>query len=217
MSLKRSVMEPAQTKRQTISYIILWLVPTWTELAIYLFITFFTIFLCSQDFINGLLFASGDFNPIRAAVASIDSLLTHVVGEKIAGSLSLAIFWGIVGLAVNVLWWLGSNFSTELNNDLVFSKYVHPKGTDPRLQLREFIERTVIRTVVAIIAVVYTNFVISQTLPRLTARYADILKHWSFGAKWQSLLFAIIIEVLILHGFVVLTRVILLRKQVFGA
>jgi hypothetical protein len=210
-------MDDTQTKRQNLIYVLLWLVPTWTELAIYLFITFFTIFLCSQDFINSLLFASGDFNPMRAGIASIDGLLTHVVGERVAGSLSLAIFWGTIGLLVNVLWWLGSNFSTELNNDLVFSKYIHPKGSDPQSQLREFIERTAIRTVVAIIGIVYTNFIISQTLPRLTTRYANILKHWDFASKWQSLLLAVVIEILVLHGFVVLTRIILLRKQVFSS
>lgn len=204
-----------ESKQQNALYILLWLIPSWTELAIYIFITFFTVFLCSQDFINSLLFAQGDFNPIRAAIASIDSLLTHFIGEKLAGSLSLGIFWGMVGLFVNVLWWLGSNFSTELNNDLVFSKYVHPKDADPNSQLREFIERTVIRTVVAVIGILYANFVISQAFPRITNRFADLLKHWSFSDKWVSMLYAIFAEILILHGFVVLTRMILLRKQVF--
>ncbi len=204
-------------KNNNFIYVLLWLIPTWVELAVYLFITFFTVFLCSQDFINGLLYASGDFNPIRAGIASIDGLLQHFLGEKVSGSISLALFWGTVGLVVNLIWWLGSNFSTELNNDLVFSKYVHPKDSDPKSQLREFIEKTAIRTTVAVVIIVYINFVLSQGLPRLTHRFADILKHWTFAGQWKRMLLAIIGEVIMLHLFVVLTRVILLRKQVFSS
>lgn len=198
-------------------YVLLWLVPTGVEIAVYFFITFFTIVLCSQDIINNVLFATGDFNPIRAGIASIDSLLQHILGEKVAGSLSLGIFWGAVGLIVNLLWWLGSNFSTELNNDLVFSKYVHPRDTDPKSQLREFTERTLIRTAVAVVAILYTNFVLSQGLPRIATRFADILKDWSFSTQLWPMVLTIFFEILMLHAFVVLARMILLRKQIFSS
>ncbi len=198
-------------------YVLLWLVPTGVEIAVYFFITFFTIILCSQDIINSLLFATGDFNPIRAGIASIDSLLQHILGEKAAGSLSLGIFWGAVGLIVNLLWWLGSNFSTELNNDLVFSKYIHPRDSDPKSQLREFIEKTLIRTAVAVLAILYTNFVLSQGLPRIATRFADILKDWSFSTQLWPMVVTIFFEILMLHVFVVLARMILLRKQVFSS
>lgn len=204
-------------RKTNLQYMLLWLVPTGVEVAVYVFITFFTVILCSQDIINNLLFATGDFNPIRAGIASIDSLLQHFLGEKIAGSLSLGIFWGTVGLLVNLLWWLGSNFSTELNNDLVFSKYVHPKDADPKTQLREFIERTAIRTTVAVITLLYTNFFLSQGLPHIATRFADIIKNWDFGLQWWPMLVTIFTEILMLHVFVVLTRIILLRKQVFSS
>lgn len=211
-------LESLMAERQNnFKYVLLWLLPTWTELIIYLFFVFFTALLCSQDFVNSLLFSSGDFNPIRAGIASIDGLLQHFLGEKLAGGLSLGIFWGIVGLAVNLLWWLGNNFSTELNNDLVFSKYVHPRDTDPNSQLRELIIRTLVRTVTAIIGLSYLNFTLSQGLPSITNRFADMFKNWSSASQWQELIFLIFYEVLLLHGFVVLTRLILLRKQVFSA
>lgn len=203
--------------RNSFKYVLMWLVPTGVEVAVYLFITFFTIILCSQDIINNLLFASGDFNPIRAGIAGIDSLLQYFLGEKIAGSLSLAIFWGMVGLIVNLLWWLGSNFSTELNNDLVYSKYVHPQDTDPKSQLREFIEKTVIRTTVAVIALIYANFFVSQGLPGIATRYADIISSWDFATQIVPMLTTIFFELLMLHAFVVLARMILLRKQILNS
>ncbi len=204
-----------ESKQNNYINVILWLVPTGVELAVYIFITFFTIILCSQDFVSSLFFVTGDFNPIRSAIGSIDGLLEKFVGEKVAGSLSLGIFWGAVGLLVNLLWWLGANFSTELNNDLVFSKYVHPKDIDPKSQLRELIQKTIIRTSVAVLALLYVNYFISQGLPRISARYAKTFQEWSITGDWKSLLITAASEILMLHIFVVLFRIILLRKQVF--
>lgn len=193
----------------------LWLLPSGIEIAFYIFITAVSFLASSMDIVRELLFVSGDFNPIRSAIASIDTLLQNFVGERIAGSLSLAIFWGIVGLFVNLLWWLGSNFSTELSNDLVFSKYVHPSNADPKSHLREFFQRTFIRTTVAIIAIIYTNFFFSQGLPRISATYADVIANWSTTKDIKSAIVAIIAEIVMLHIFVVLARLLLLRKTVF--
>jgi hypothetical protein len=168
-----------------------------------------------MDIVRELLFVSGDFNPIRTAIASIDTLLQNFVGERIAGSLSLAIFWGIIGLIVNLIWWLGSNFSTELSNDLVFSKYVHPTNSDPKAHLREFFERTLIRTTVAIIAIVYTNYFLSQGLPRISATFSDVINNWSTNKDYVSVIVAFIAEIFMLHIFVILARLLLLRKQIF--
>lgn len=193
----------------------LWLLPSGIELAFYIFITAVTFVVSSMDIVRDLLFVTGDFNPIRSAIAFIDTLLQNFVGERIAGSLSLAIFWGIIGLIVNLIWWLGSNFSTELSNDLVFSKYVHPSNADPKSHLREFLQRTIIRTTVAIIAIVYTNYFLSQGLPRISATFADVINNWSTSKDYLSALVAIIAEIVMLHMFIILARLLLLRKQIF--
>lgn len=204
-----------ESTRKRIHLAILWILPSGIEIALYIFIAVVTLAASSMDVVRSLLFVSGDFNPIRSGIASVDALLQHFVGEKVAGSLSLGIFWAIVGLIVNVLWWIGSNFSTELSNDLVFSKYVHPRDTDPRAHLREFVQRTVIRTTVAIIAIVYINFYFSQGLPRVTANYADVINKWSTYKDIKTIIFTSLAQIVMLHVFVVLTRLILLRKQIF--
>jgi len=201
--------------RKRLHLALLWILPSGIEIALYIFLVAVTFAVSGMDVVRSLLFVSGDFNPIRLGVASIDVLLQRFVGEKIAGSLSLGIFWAIVGLIVNVLWWLGSNFSTELSNDLVFSKYVHPRDTNPRAQLREFIERTVIRTCVAIIAIIYINFFFSQGLPRVTANFAEVINNWSTYKDIKTILITSVAQIFMLHIFVVLTRLILLRKQIF--
>lgn len=196
-----------------ISVFLYWITPTAIEITSYIFLTFLTIFLCSQDFIDTILFAVGDFNPIRAGVGYIDLLLRQFVGDKIAGSLSLGLFWGLVGVIVNVIWWLWSSFSTELNNDLVFSRYVHPKNTDPKSQLKAFIERSVVRAVVAIVGLLYVNYVVSSGWPSISNRFAEILRDWELGAQWGALIITALAEILMFHMLVVLTRLVLLRKR----
>ena len=197
--------------------VVLWLTPSGVEIAFYIFLTFATFVLSSFDLVKSSLSVTGDFNPIRSGIGVVDSLLQHFVGEKVAGSLSLAIFWGLIGLTVNVIWWLGSNFSTELNNDLVFSKYVHPKDTDPREQLRVFAIRTFIRTIVAISGILYLNFFLSDGLPRLTTRYAAVIGSWSNSQQYLLATTTILFQILMLHIFIVLIRLILLRKKAFDS
>lgn len=204
---------PTTTKR--FKLLLFWLLPSGIEIAFYIFITAITFLVSSMDIVKEVLYVGGDFNPIRSAIASIDALLQHFVGEKIAGSLSLAIFWGIIGLIVNLIWWVGSNFSTELSNDLVFSKYVHPKNIDPRSQLREFIQRTIVRTTVAIIAIVYTNYFLSQGLPKISSNFSKIITDWDVSKNFYLLAITVISEIIMLHIFVILMRLLLLRKQIF--
>jgi hypothetical protein len=204
-----------ESSKNRIKQVFFWFMPSIIEVSIYIFLTVVTFVMSGQDIVKDLLFVTEDFNPIRSGIASIDGVLQNIVGERVAGSLSLAIFWGTVGLFVNLLWWLGSNFSTELNNDLVFSKYVHPEHTDPKAQLREFITKTFIRTTVFIIGVVYINFFFSQGLPRVSMQFGDIIKFWEYNKDIKVILITFLSQIVMLHAFVVLTRLLLLRKQIF--
>lgn len=198
--------------KEDIKAVLGWLVPSGTQVAVYVFIVFFTAVLCSQETINELFFSQNDFNPIRGIIGYIDTALQKIAGEKVAGALSLGIFWGAIGLLVNFIWWVGSSFSTELSNDLVFSKYVHPRGADQKAPIREFVIRAAIRAIAGIAGILYLNFVISSGLPSIADRFAEIFNDWDLGLQWQSLLIAIFLELIMLHGIVVLTRVMLLRR-----
>ncbi len=202
--------------KNRITQILIWLTPTTLEVCLYLFIGVATIALSNISLVRDVLYATGDFNPIGSAVDSITQLLERLVGERVAGSLSLAIFWGLVGLVINGLWWVASNFSTELNNDLVFSNYVHPKNYDPKSPLREFLSRSIFRAAMAIVFFFYINFVVREALPHLTTRFNQIIAHWDKHKTISGLIFGVLAEILMLHTFVVLTRLMLLRKQVFN-
>ena len=204
------------TSRENIKQAIFWLMPNGIEILIYLFITGATLILSGVDRLKDLLFVSGDFNPIRLGISGIDLLLTRLVGEKLAGTLSLAIFWALVGVVVNLIWWAGSNVTTEINEDLEFSKYVHPSGVDPQSQIQDFSKKIALRTAVAVIGLLYFNYFISTGLPHVNQSYSKVINNWSTNKDIKTLLIAIATEILLLHVFVVLTRVMLLRKRVFS-
>ena len=205
-----------RTYKQQITQTLLWLLPTGIETALYAFFSFITIILSISSSIKNFLYFSGGFNPISAATDSINQLLVHFIGERIAGSLSLAIFWGLIGLLINVLWWVFSNFSTELNNDLVFSSYVHPRSSDPRQPLKEFIEKSAIRVSVGIVLVFYLNFVISSAIPAIISRYSLVISDWSKHRHILTAILTFVFEILVFHVFVILVRLLTLRKQVFS-
>ena len=203
------------TPLEKIKQIVKWLMPNGIEILFYIFITGATIILSGVDRLKDLLFVSGDFNPIRLAISGIDSALQQLVGQKVAASLSLAIFWGLVGVLVNILWWLGSNVTSEINNDLAFSKYIHPSGVDPQSQLRDFLKKAALRTFVAVIGLLYFNYFVSTGLPHVNSQYREVIGNWSTNKDIQTMATAIITELLLLHIFVVLSRIMLLRKRVF--
>ena len=204
------------TSRDNIKQAFFWLMPNGIEILVYIFITGATLILSGVDRLKDLLFVSGDFNPIRLGISGIDLLLTRLVGEKLAGTLSLAIFWALVGVVVNLIWWAGSNVTTEINEDLEFSKYVHPSGVDPQSQIQDYSKKIALRTAVAVIGLLYFNFFISAGLPYVNQRYSKVINSWSTNKDFKTLIIAITIEILLLHVFVVLTRVMLLRKRVFS-
>lgn len=205
-----------ETQKNRIFQALLWFLPTWLELALYVFISGATVVISNLVSLKQFFYVGDDFNPISSAIDSINLLVAQVVGERIAGSLSLAIFWGLVGVGINIIWVVVANFSTELNNDLVFSNYVHPKTADPKEPLRDFTRRFIFRFGVTLVFLFYCNFVFQAVAPSITTKYAYLIKHWSEQAQYGSLALAILSQIFVLHGFVVLTRLLLLKKQVFN-
>ena len=97
-----------------------------------------------------------------------------------------------------------------------FSKYVHPSGVDPQSQIQDFSKKIALRTAVAVIGLLYFNFFISTGLPYVNQSYSKVINNWSTNKDFKTLIIAVTIEILLLHVFVVLTRVMLLRKRVFS-
>jgi hypothetical protein len=78
--------------KNRLTQVIFWFLPTWTELAIYIFLAIITIAISNMSFIREFLYASNDFNPIRDAINSIDVVLQRIVGGR---GLGMG-FWDVI-------------------------------------------------------------------------------------------------------------------------
>lgn len=203
-------------RQERIYQTILWLLPTWAETVVYFFLSVATMALSSQSFLKSWLYVPKDFNIFREVLHSIDSFLPRILGERIGGSLSLGIFWGFIGMIVYLIIWLFMNFSTELNNELVLSKYVHPTNTAPQPHVRQFIAKLVFRMFVLVIMVFYINLILGSLLPFFGTKYRLVIAEWSkHNYLVSTLLLTIAGQMLSLHAITVLVRLLLLRKRVF--
>lgn len=200
---------------QQIKLAVLWVLPTPLEIFIYVFITAVAFALSNVSFIRDVLFAPSDFNLQTAVLGSINDLLQRLVGERIAASLSLAFFWGLVGMLVYVVLWLGQNFSTEFSNDLAMTKYVHPRGADPASPLRNFISLTMFRIVIFIIFVFYINLCIRVLVPLWLTQFRDVIQNWPKSEYFLDAAMAAAGQIVMLHGTVVFARLLFLRKRLF--
>ena len=195
----------------------LWLLPTTIEFSLYIFVCLLTAIVSNIAVIKKFLYFTDDFHPISAAVGSIDQLLTQLIGERLAGSMSLAIFWGLVGVGINIIWVVAVNFSTELNNDLVYSTYVHPRHTNPRSPLYQFITRSIFRFGVIFTLIFFLNYAVQVVLPVVTTHYSIAITSWTNNIYYASVLLSIIFEMATLHVIVILFRLLTLRKQLFSS
>lgn len=207
-------MSPAKTR---LIQTTLWLLPTWIELFVYVAVVGATLFVSNSVSLARWLFVPQNFSLIGSITGSIDELLQRLVGERIAASLSLAIFWGLVGMLVYVIIWLISNFSTELNNDLILSKYVHPRAANLESPIKQFFSKFLFRTAIVFVMIFYINLMVRVFLPLITAEFNIVLTEWPKHKSIRTLIICLLAELILLHGFVVLTRLLTLRKRVFSS
>jgi hypothetical protein len=192
----------------------LWLLPTSVELVVYLFLSIVTLSLSNSSTLRELFFISPDFDLISAVLQSISDLVQLAVGDQLAAPLSLAIFWALVGMVVYIFIWVGGNFSTELSNDLALTKYIHPRGVDPRSPLRDLISKTIFRFVMVIILIFYTNITTRVLIPLWISRYRIVLEEWPRHLRMRTVIMTLLGQMLTLHLFIVITRLIFLKKRV---
>jgi hypothetical protein len=147
---------------------------------------------------------------------SINDLIQRFVGDHVARSAVVAIFWALVGLAVYLLIWALINYSDEFGSDLAATGYVHPKNVNTTAPLIYFITRIAFQIFSLLLLVFYINFLIGVLIPRLGVFYQTSTKLWPSTNSLENGLIGIIGEFAIIHVIVVLIRFLLLRKRIFG-
>ncbi len=202
-------------RQERILQSLFWMLPTWPELIVYLFLSLCTFALSSQAFLKSWLYVPKDYSFFAEILRSIDTLLPKLLGERIGSSLPLGVFWGAIGMVVYVMIWIFSNFSTELNNELVLSKYVHPRNIRPQPHVRQFITKTIFRIFIGILFILYANICFRVLFPLWASYYQQVIANWGSQHLYNMFIWSLLGQMLTLHGFTIFTRLFLLRKRVF--
>lgn len=197
-----------------IKQILSWLAPTGAEVFIYLFIAVASLVLSNADFFKELLLVPRDFSPLESGGNWLNTLVENWLGERAAG-VSTAIFWGVIGAVVYLLFWLATNFKTELGNDLAITHWAHPANTDAKSPLKIFIETMVVRLLAVYLLLIYISYLLNRAWPSWAENYSAAWDNWPQWKYIWSAILTVVAQMVVLHGFVVLSRLIFLKKRLF--
>jgi hypothetical protein len=202
-------------RKSKIQQILLWLVPSSTEMIVFSSFVVLTIIASNASFLREFLYTPKDFNAIELVLTSINDLLQRFVGDTITSSGVVAIFWALVGLLVYLIIWVAMNFSTELDNDLAMTRYVHPAGVDTKQPLRSLVAKTIFRAGAIVVLVFYINVVVIALMPYFGGLFYEAGLVW-FGTESLKLVVqGSVLMIISLHFFAVLVRAVVLRKRIF--
>ncbi len=205
-----------RNQKDNLTSITAWLLPSGTELALLVGFSLLTVATHNTTFFRNVIFLPQNFQLKSAVLNSLSNLLQLLVGDHIARSAVVAIFWALVGLFVYILIWLTMNFSSELSNDLALTKWVHPRNIDTRSPLRNFLSRVSFQLVVLFFLIFYLNLIVGSLLPYIGGMFHIAIRDWPRPQAIKYALVGVVIEMVVLHVFVVLVRTVTLRKRVFG-
>ena len=190
--------------------------PSGSQLLITIIFGILTMLFSNVDFFKNFIYVPDNFNLLTAMLDSLDSLIEALVGDQIARSGVVAIFWALTGLLVYILIWLTLNFSNELGNDLATTKYVHPKNVDTRSPLRDLVSKISFQAMSLALLVFYINFLLTVLLPYVGDMFRNTIDQWPSLESFKYLCLGMITELITLHVFVILVRALTLRKRIFG-
>lgn len=196
---------------------LLWLLPTPVETILYVLVAGITVAFGNIETLRAFFYISDQIGFRTAILGSLDNLLAQVLGEQAAFTLVTAAFWGVIGMSVYVLIWLLGNFSTELSNDLIIRKFMHPRGADTYEPLKWLILKLVFHIFVILLMVFYLHLFVTVLLPGWMNQYAELVRYWPSSEHIYGFLKTFLSQMLGLHVIVVLCRLLLLRKRVFDS
>jgi hypothetical protein len=194
--------------------ILKWLSPNPLNTIIYSSIILLCLILSNVTNLQEAANTTGGLDIKGSVLNFIDTGLADLLGIEIASGLANAIFWGLIGLVTYSGLVLLGRFFSELEDDLAVTKYVYPAGSDNYGQLKRFLMISAERIIAIILLVVYLRALFDVWFSNWLRVYEDSLRHWPPGTDaLVRLSLTIVVHFIAMHGVVILTRLILLRKQ----
>lgn len=195
---------------------LVWLLPTGLEAIMYIILSLATLAVSNFGFIKSIFSVPEDFSLKTAVLGSIQQLLEYVIGEETVANLINYFFWALLGIFLYTLFLVISNFSSDLGNNLS-KHYFRPPGTNRRTLIRVFVEKHVFQLIMVLFFVIYINVLVTASFPLWTTRYAEVIQHWTEFTYIKDALLALLTQIVCLHGFVVIARLVFMRKRLLGS
>lgn len=203
-------------KKNPFLQILIWLMPTGIELIVYSTLALITLAASNIGVFKDLFMLENNFNIYHLVIGSLEDLLTHLVGQHNAANIVSGVFWGIIGMFIYTFLWLSGNFSTELSNDLAITQYVHPKGVDTYSPLKHLVLRIIFQISIGILLIFYINLLVRVLMSVWTTEFSTLASNWLQIRSISRATIAFVSQILGLHIFTILVRLLTLRKRVFG-
>jgi hypothetical protein len=145
---------------------------------------------------------------------SINNSVSNVLGLNGNNTLFFYIFWAIVGLAVYGVLHIVLSKLSELSDDLNLRHNIWPDQRLRNRPLQRFVEISLFRVFIFILLFLYIKAAFGFMLRPIGQIWAD--NSWLENSNFLKYTFVFLVQVLLLHGLVVLLRLLLLRKRLTG-
>jgi ABC-type antimicrobial peptide transport system permease subunit len=189
------------------------LLPTPAEAICYAIVSALTLILQNVQVLKDYLAVPGQLHFGSSILDALNQWLNKLVGENIANTVSLSLFWVVVGIGIYFLIEGIIVIFNELGEDMRERTYIWPKGADKNTDLRLFARRSVFRVTIGIILIIYLSNVVGFFLS--DSKSGDFAQ-WLHDNPYLGLAVLFFGECLALHGITVLLRFLLLKRRVFN-
>ncbi|HUC87997.1 MAG TPA: hypothetical protein VMR95_02515 [Candidatus Binatia bacterium] len=165
-----------------------------------------------------VIYLSSKLNNLQQGVRStfhlFGSWFINLVGSNRVNSLAIYIFWLAAGVVVWFILKAAASNVNELIDDLNLRKYIWPKQAEHNRPLIGFIEHSLFRLAILIVLLFYIQRVVGNLFGLFTNGSPHI--SWINNHIAVEAAFIFLSWVVVLHGFVILLRLIALKTRLFS-
>lgn len=150
-----------------------------------------------------------NFDATEIIFGWLNDFLARAVGQRAADVIVLSAAWLIVGIFVYMLLHALAMSVVELKNDIDERRYVWPHGANRNEPVRRWAFGFGLRVILGLLIIAY----IARWLPYIVGYdVPHVFGLEQYGIWWQVLLLYVVSGFLILHGLVVLVRLLRLGR-----
>lgn len=192
------------------------LVPSGLGLVAYGVIAAIILFVENLAAVQRYFYAPEELQLQHNLMQKVGSKITGVLGLSHSSTLALYLFWVLVGLVVYAVLALIVTNARELEKDLQARHNIWPQASSKDRPLLVFLAQVLFRAVIFVLTLLYVQHVLAFALggPLDSFWPANQWLHMHAFTKGALL---VLVDIALLHGLVVLLRLLLLRSRLFSS